>query len=130
MKKKYNLSRAKKAKTRKNLKVQKSFRLDPEVLLWLEEQGEAHNMGYQTFLNWYLKCQLMGEKSLIERLNRVEAEVFKKNWPELRCHALGGIGHFRRCRNLCGASACRHPFWPRPVSCRAFSCPCPGRFPA
>ena len=49
MKKNYDLSKARKAKKRKNLKVQKSFRLDPEILLWLEEQGEKHGMGYQTF---------------------------------------------------------------------------------
>ena len=78
MKKKYDLSKFKKAKKRKGLKVQKSFRLDPEVLLWLEEQGEKHSMGYQTFLNWFLKRQMVEEKTIGERLERVEAEVFKK----------------------------------------------------
>lgn len=78
MKKKYDLSKAKKAKKRKDLKVQKSFRLDPEVLLWLEEQGEKHSMGYQTFLNWYLKRQMTEEKTVSERLERIEAEIFKK----------------------------------------------------
>lgn len=42
MKTKYDLSNAKAAKKRQGLKVQKSFRLDPEVLLWLEEQGERN----------------------------------------------------------------------------------------
>ncbi len=49
MKSIYDLSKAKPAKRRQGLKVQKSFRLDPEVLLWLEEQGEKNGMGYQTF---------------------------------------------------------------------------------
>lgn len=78
MKKKYDLSKFKKAKRRKDLKVQKSFRLDPEVLLWLEEQGEKHSMGYQTFLNWYLKRQIAEEKTIGERLDQIETEIFKK----------------------------------------------------
>ena len=78
MKPKYDLSKAKKAKKRKGLKVQKSFRLDPEVLLWLEEQGEKQGMGYQTFLNWYLRKQMAEEHTLSERLERLEAEIFKK----------------------------------------------------
>ncbi len=78
MKMKYDLSKAKKAKNRKDLKVQKSFRLDPDVLLWLEEQGERHSMGYQTFLNWYLKRQMSEERTVMERLDRLEAEVLKK----------------------------------------------------
>jgi len=78
MKTKYDLSKAKPAKQRQGLKVQKSFRLDPEVLLWLEEQGEKHGMGYQTFLNWYLNRQMAEEKTVDERLARIEAEIFKK----------------------------------------------------
>ena len=78
MKKKYDLSKAKRAENRKDLKVQKSFRLDPEILLWLEEQGEKHGMGYQTFLNWYLKRQMTEEKTVLERLSRLEAELLKK----------------------------------------------------
>ncbi len=78
MKKNYDLSKAKKAKKRTDLKVQKSFRLDPEVLLWLEEQGEKHGMGYQTFLNWHLKRQMAEEKTIDERLELLEAEIFKK----------------------------------------------------
>lgn len=78
MKKKYDLTNATKAKKRKDLKVQKSFRIDPDVLLWLEEQGEKNGMGYQTFLNWYLKRQMTEEQTLTERLSSLEAEVFKK----------------------------------------------------
>ncbi|MGE4130817.1 MAG: hypothetical protein AB7F86_04225 [Bdellovibrionales bacterium] len=78
MKNHYDLSKAKSAKKRKELKVQKSFRLDPEVLLWLEEQGEKHDMGYQTFLNWYLKRQMAEEKTVGERLDDLEAAIFKK----------------------------------------------------
>jgi len=41
MKKKYDFAKAKK---RKDLKVQKTFRIDPDVLLWLEEQAEKKVM--------------------------------------------------------------------------------------
>ncbi len=78
MKNKYDLSKAKPAKKREAVKVQKSFRLDPEVLLWLEEQGEKQGMGYQTFLNWYLTRQMSEEKTIGERLANLEAEIFKK----------------------------------------------------
>lgn len=78
MKKKYDLTNAKKAKKRKSIKVQKSFRLDPEVLLWLEEQGEKQGMGYQTFLNWYLLKQMAEENTVTDRLSRLEEEIFKK----------------------------------------------------
>lgn len=78
MKNHYDLSKAKSARKRKELKVQKSFRLDPEVLLWLEEQGEKHDMGYQTFLNWYLKRQMTEEKTVNERLEHLESAIFKK----------------------------------------------------
>ena len=78
MKTKYDLSNAKTAKNRQGLKVQKSFRLDPQVLLWLEDQGEKQGMGYQTFLNWYLNRQMAEEKTISERLAHLEAEIFKK----------------------------------------------------
>ena len=77
MKKKYDLSKFKEAKRRKSLKVQKNFRLDPEIFLWLEEQGEKHGMDYQNFLNWHLRQQMVEEKTVNERLDRIEAEIFK-----------------------------------------------------
>ncbi len=55
MKRKYDFSKAKKAKKSKDLKVIKTFRLDPEILNWLEVEGEKQGMGYQTFLNWFLR---------------------------------------------------------------------------
>ena len=78
VKKKYDLSKFKLAKNRKNPKVQKSFHLDPEVLLWLEEQGEKRGMEYQTFLNWHLRQQMLEDSTVDERLKRIEAEIFKK----------------------------------------------------
>ena len=57
MKNHYDLSKAKGAKKRKELKVQKSFRLDPEVLLWLEEQGEKHRYwSLKQFPKRLVKC--------------------------------------------------------------------------
>lgn len=78
MRDEYDFSNAKKAKPRKHLKVQKSFRLDPVVLDWLEQEGEKNGMGYQTFLNWYLLQQIDKQSSISERLDKLEKAVFKK----------------------------------------------------
>lgn len=78
MKNEYNFSKAKKAKVSKEIKVVKTFRLDPDVIAWLEAEGRKQGMGYQTFLNWYLR-QCMGENSSIEqRLEKLEQALFKK----------------------------------------------------
>jgi uncharacterized protein (DUF4415 family) len=37
------------------VKVLKTFRLDPDVIEWLEAEGDKQGTGYQTFLNWFLK---------------------------------------------------------------------------
>lgn len=78
MKNEYDFSKAKKAKTEKEIKVVKTFRLDPDVLEWLEKQGEKEGMGYQTFLNWFLR-KSMGSIPLTEsRLKKLEDAVFFK----------------------------------------------------
>jgi uncharacterized protein (DUF4415 family) len=78
MKKEYDFSKAKKGKKSKDLKVIKTFRLDPEVLEWLESEGEKQGMGYQTFLNWFLRKTINEHESIEDRLKRIEAEIFKK----------------------------------------------------
>ena len=78
MKTKYDFSNVKASKKCRGLKVQKNFRLDPEVLLWLEEQGEKQSIGYQTYLNWFLNRQMSDEKTVVERLANLEAEICKK----------------------------------------------------
>lgn len=78
MKDEYNFSKAKKAKSTKEIKVIKTFRLDPDVLHWLEVEGEKQGMGYQTFLNWFLRKSMDEHPSLEERLERLEKYVFKK----------------------------------------------------
>lgn len=78
MKSEYNFSKAKKGKAVKEIKVVKTFRLDPDIVAWLESEGEKQGMGYQTFLNWYLR-QCMSENSSIEqRLEKLEQALFKK----------------------------------------------------
>ena len=74
----YDFSKAKKAKKEKELKVIKTFRLDPEVIEWLEREGEKQGMGYQTFLNWYLRKAMTSHDSVEERLVKLEALVLKK----------------------------------------------------
>lgn len=77
MRDEYDFSKAKRARPR-NVKVIKTFRLDPEVLLWLELEGEKQGMGYQTFLNWFLRKSMSESSSIEERLARLEKAVFKR----------------------------------------------------
>jgi hypothetical protein len=52
----YDFSDAKKGPIApKGTKVQKTFRLDPDVLEWLVVEGEKEGIGYQTFLNNFLR---------------------------------------------------------------------------
>ena len=78
MKKEYDFSKAKRAKAYKEIKVVKTFRMDPEVLLWLEKEGEKEGMGYQTYLNWFLKKSMKESSTVESRLTKLEAAVFKK----------------------------------------------------
>lgn len=78
MKKEYDFSKAKRAKPAKETKVLKTIRLDSDVLLWLEEEAEKQGMGYQTFLNWFLRKSMEGDVSVEERLSKLEKAVFPK----------------------------------------------------
>ena len=81
MRDEYDFSKKQKSKVTKktkDLKVIKTFRLDPEILVWLETEGEKNGMGYQTFLNWFLKQSMNETKSFEERLQRLEKIVLKK----------------------------------------------------
>lgn len=78
MRDEYDFSKAKKAKKSKDLKVIKTFRLDPEILNWLEIEGEKQGMGYQTFLNWFLRKSMDTHDSVEERLEKLEQTVFRK----------------------------------------------------
>ena len=78
MKNEYDFSKAKKGKKAKDIKVIKTFRLDPEVIEWLETEGEKQGMGYQTFLNWFLRKSIESHDSVEERLEKLEQTVFRK----------------------------------------------------
>lgn len=78
MKRKYDFSKSKKAKVAKTVKVIKTFRLDPDVLEWLETEGEKQGMGYQTFLNWFLRKSMDGDASIESRVEKLEQAVFRK----------------------------------------------------
>lgn len=78
MKSDYDFSKAKKAKKSKDIKVIKTFRLDPEVIEWLEIEGDKQGMGYQTFLNWFLKKSMDDHESFEDRLEKLEKTVFRK----------------------------------------------------
>lgn len=78
MKNEYDFSKAKKAKSVKEIKVVKTLRLDPDVLEWLESEGQKQGMGYQTYLNWFLRKSMDSQNSVEERLLKLEKIVFKK----------------------------------------------------
>lgn len=78
MKKEFDFSKARRAKAYKEIKVIKTFRLDPEVLMWLEDEGRKQGMGYQTFLNWFLRKSIDNSNSIEKRLEKLEHAVFKK----------------------------------------------------
>ena len=79
MRDEYDFSKAKKGKRVKEVKIVKTFRLDPDVLEWLEIQGEKQGMGYQTFLNWFLRQSITSKESIERRLERLEKIVLKKD---------------------------------------------------
>jgi uncharacterized protein (DUF4415 family) len=78
MKDEYNFSKAKKAKAAKEVKILKTFRLDPDVIEWLEAEGKKQGMGYQTFLNWFLRKSMNERDFLEKRLEKLEQVIYKK----------------------------------------------------
>lgn len=78
MKDEYDFSKAKKGKKAKETKVIKTFRLDADILSWLENEGEKQGMGYQTFLNWFLRRSMDSHDSVEERLKKLEQVVYRK----------------------------------------------------
>jgi uncharacterized protein (DUF4415 family) len=78
MKDEYDFSKAKRGKVLKEIKVVKTLRLDLDVLQWLDDEGKKQGMGYQTFLNWFLRKSMEDNQSFEERLKKVEEAVFKK----------------------------------------------------
>ncbi|UXR64293.1 BrnA antitoxin family protein [Bdellovibrio bacteriovorus] len=78
MKNEYDFSKAKKGKVVKETKVLKTIRLDPEILEWLEIEAEKQGMGYQTYLNWYLRKAMSKEQTFEDRLLKLEKAVFPK----------------------------------------------------
>ena len=51
---------------------------NPEVIEWLESEGDKQGMGYQTFLNWFLKKSMDDHESFEDRLEKLEHTVFRK----------------------------------------------------
>ena len=82
MRKEYDFSKAKRAKkVFKEIKIIKTIRLDAEILMWLEDEAEKEGVGYQTYLNSFLKKAMNQEKSVEERLRKLEQAVFPTKKP-------------------------------------------------
>ena len=63
MKKDYDLSKMKLKKkgavAPKSTKVQKTIRLDVDIFEWLQDEGDGQGIGYQTFLNQFLRDSMV-----------------------------------------------------------------------
>ncbi|MGE3608556.1 MAG: BrnA antitoxin family protein [Bacteriovoracaceae bacterium] len=74
MKTEYDLDKMKrreKIKITKDIKVSKTIRIDADVLMWLQDKAEEEGVGYQTFLNSFLKKAMRSENDKFE-------EIFKR----------------------------------------------------
>ena len=61
-----------------NPKVQKTIRIDADVLLWVDDEAQKKGIGYQTHLNALLRDLMLSGKTVESRLARLETAVFKK----------------------------------------------------
>ena len=81
MKKEYDFSKAKIHKgpiVSSKGKLQKTFRLDEEVLEWLVREGQTRGIPYQTLMNSLLKQLMNQEETLLERVEKIEAKLSMK----------------------------------------------------
>lgn len=78
MRDEYDFSNGRRGKAAKQVKTLVTIRLDPEVLMWLETQAEKQGIGYQTYLNWFLRKSMESHESFEDRLIKLEKAVFKK----------------------------------------------------
>lgn len=86
MKKEYNLKKMKIYKRGplidpKATKVQKTVRLDYEVVRWLLLEGDKRGLGYQTLLNMILRERMSAETSFIteEKVRAIIRDEIKKS---------------------------------------------------
>ena len=52
--------------------------MDPEVIEWLEVEGEKQGMGYQTYLNWFLRKTMESSASIEDSLDKLEEMILRK----------------------------------------------------
>ena len=58
----------------KNLKISKTFRIDADVFLWLQEESERTGIPYQTLLN----AKLRESKNLPDRVRALVEEILNQ----------------------------------------------------
>lgn len=78
MKREYDFSKARRGKQYKEVKIIKTIRLDTDILEWLEIAAKKEGIGYQTYLNWFLRKSMADETSIEARLIKLEKAVFAK----------------------------------------------------
>ena len=85
MKKEYNLKKMKLHKRgplldEKNTKVQKTLRLDLDLIDWLIKEGDKRGIGYQTLINSVLREYMLAGGSVMteEKIRAVVRDEIKK----------------------------------------------------
>ncbi len=85
MKKEYDLKKMKMRRgpviDAKTTKVQKTFRIDYEIFVWLIEEGDRRGIGYQTLLNMLLRERMQAGDSVLteSRVRQVVRDEIKKS---------------------------------------------------
>ena len=81
MKKEYDFTKAKLRKgplSGSKKKLQKTIRLDEDVLDWLIVESKRRGVPYQTLMNSLLKQVMNQEEDLVRRVERLEAKLNAK----------------------------------------------------
>jgi uncharacterized protein (DUF4415 family) len=59
-------------------KILTSIRLDNEVIEAVKKKARAEGVGYLTWINKKLRSVVLGEDSILDRIEKLEKTVFKK----------------------------------------------------
>ena len=63
-----------------NAKVMKTFRMDLDILAWLQKEGERSGVGYQTAMMMILRKTMHGEANIVneQKIREIVQEELKK----------------------------------------------------
>jgi len=64
-----------------------SIRLDKEIIKAAKQKAQEEGVGYLTWLNKKLRCVVLGEKGLEERVQKLERPSLRKKRPSNLSHS-------------------------------------------